>query len=193
MKKASIVIILVLLLALLFGCINRTSYNGVDEQEKIVLSVFMTKDEITEKLGEDYEFDTIENDNDSKTKYHSILKYEGLSIHYYYDSDEMPEDLLPETIKLESNNYTYNFELELGGNALEIIRYLGTKFDNYYDPQAKSHVFDVFKYREKTELGSVKDTDYLLRMIYEDGNSYDSKEMIPKDLTIVGVILFIPS
>jgi len=191
MRKTSIVIMLVLLLALLFGCINRTSYNGVDEQEQIVLSVLMTKEEIIAKLGDDYEYDTIEEDSD--TKYHSILKYEGLNIHYYYDSEKMPEELLPQTIELKSNKYTYNFNLELGGNALRIIRYLGTKFDNYYDPQANSYIFDVFKYREKTELGSVKDTDYLLKMIYEDEKSYDSKEMIPKDLTIVGVILFVPS
>ncbi|MFP4457226.1 MAG: hypothetical protein ACLFPS_06160 [Clostridia bacterium] len=189
MRKASIILLLVLLLALLFGCIERTPYSE-EEEEKIVLSVFMTKDEIIDKLGEDYEYETIE--DDSHTKYHSILKYEGLTIHYHYDSEEMPDNILPETIELKSNKYTYNFDLELGDNALKILRYLGTKFDKYYDPHKDEHAFDIFEYREKTELGSVKDTDYLLKMIYENGEFYDSKEMIPKDLTIVGIIIFIP-
>lgn len=190
MRKASIVLILVLLLALLFGCIDRTPYSEEEEKGKIVLSVFMTKDEIIEKLGDDYEFET--NEDDSHTKYHSILKYEGLTIHYHYDSEVMPEDMLPETIELESNDYTYNFDLKLGDNALKILRYLGTKFDKYYDPHRDGYAFDIFEYREKTELGSVKDTDYLLKMIYEDGEFYDNKEGLPEGLSIVGIIIFVP-
>lgn len=191
MKKIKIILILITLLALLFGCINRTPYNGQgDEQEKIVLSVFMTKDEIIEKLGDDYEFETVE--SDSHTKYHSTLKYEGLTFHYHYETEDMPKDLLPQTIELRSNDYTYNFDLEIGDDAKKIVRYLSTKFDEYFDQNRDDFVFDLFEYREKTDLGSVVDTEYLLKVEYSIDNNYSNREDIGEDVTIDGIIIFIP-
>ncbi len=192
MKKITIILILIILMALLFGCINRTPYNNQgEEQEKTVLSVFMTKDEIIEKLGDDYEYETTE--DDESNEYNSILKYEGLTIHYYYETKEMPQDLLPQRIELKSNDYTYNFDLELGDDARKIVRYLSTKFDRYFDLSKDDFVFDLFEYREKTRLGSVVDTDYLLKVIYSENNNYTSREDIGEDVTIDAIILFGPS
>jgi len=191
MKKIKIILILITLLALLFGCINRTPYNGQgDEQDKIVLSVFMTKDEIIEKLGDDYEYETVE--GDSHTKYHSTLKYEGLTFHYHYETEEMPKDLLPQTIELRSNSYTYNFDLEIGDDAKKTVRYLSTKFDEYFDQNRDDFVFDLFEYRERTDLGSVVDTDYLLKVEYSIDNNYSNREDIGEDVTVDGIIIFIP-
>ncbi len=172
------------------SCINRAPYSFEEEdKDKIALSVFMTKDEIINKLGEDYTIITEE--GMSHTDFHTKLEYDGITFHYYHDEEVMPESLLPGNILLESNDYTYNFDIELEANALSLIRYFRTQFDRYFDIHRGDFAFDLFKYRERRN-GTVVDTDYIIKLIYEDGEFYISRDEISSDLKVVAISIFIP-
>jgi hypothetical protein len=190
MKKVLSYALLLVLSLSVMGCINRTPYTTDEEEEgKVVLSVFMTKQEIIKKLGEEYTLITEE--GTSHNNYHTKLQYESVVFHYYHEEEEMAGDLLPETILLTGNDYTYNFDIEIGTSARDIIRSFRLQFDRYYDMHRGDIAFDIFKYRERRN-GAVVDTNYLVQPVYEDDRYYESIDDISSELKVVGIKIFIP-
>ncbi len=158
--------------------------------DTLYLSVYMTKDDVVELVGKDFSLSTEE--EYGVVSYYSVLEYEGIIFCYTHTEEDLPDDAIADLIVVTSNKYSYNFDLDIGGNILEAIEYCEQNFENTFDVHSGQEMFDMFNYVEMGIDGKEEQTDYVLRLDYNSEEYYQSKEDIPKDLKLVKVSLFIP-
>lgn len=155
------------------------------EIEPIKLSFYMTKDEIINKLGDDYDF-TTEEDGGYFT-YNSRLEYDGISFTYWHDNENVTGDRKSDWITIDSNQYTFNYDIKIGDNAREVLEYCQNKYDNAYDHHNDKDIFGMYKYTEEdnSENWSVLSFSYS----DQDLNLWEcsSVEDIGEEVTITGI------
>ena len=218
-KKLSLLLLIIFTIALLAACTpeeavneqndnpemtpieeieetNEQKENEEDNKEQeeafdtLYLSVYMTKDDVVELVGEDYELNTEE--EYGGVSYYSELEYDGIIFYYTHEEEELPNDAIADLIEVSSNVYSYNYNLEIGGNFLEAIEYCEQNFENTFDVHSNQEIFNMFNYTEIGIDGKEEKTDYVLRLDYISDEYYRSKNDIPKDLKLAKVSLFIP-
>lgn len=167
-------------------------YNKEQEEpfDTLYLSVYMTKEEVVESVGEN--FSLITEEEYGGVSYYSELEYEGIVFYYTHKEEELPDDAIADLIEITSNKYSYNFDLEIDGNFLEAIEYCEQNFENTFDANSDKEIFNMFNYIEIGIDGKEEKTDYVLRLDYNAEEYYESKEDIPKDLKLDKVSLFVP-
>lgn len=111
------------------------------ETAPIVLSALMTKDEIISKLGDKYTFET--NDDGGYFTYYSILKYDDISFSFYHDTEKLSADKHPDSIQINSNKYTFNYDFKIGDPALKAFEYCEKHFKKAYDHHNDGDIYDI--------------------------------------------------
>jgi len=154
------------------------------------LSVYMTKGDIVESLGQEYNLVTEE--EYGGVSYYSVLEYEGIALYYTHKEEELPEDAIADLIEITSNKYSYNFDLTIGNNLLSAIEQCEQKFENTFDVHTGKEIFNIFNYEEKNTEGDNAETGYVLRLDYESDQYYETKEEIPQNLKLSKISLFVP-
>lgn len=123
----------------------------IEEIEPIQLSYYMTKDEIINKLGEDYIFET--DDDGGYFMYCSKLEYDGITFWFYHDDEEIASDQIPDYINYTSNKYTFDFDIQIGDNAREVFKYCENRYDHAENMHAVGDedacIYDTFLYEEE--------------------------------------------
>jgi len=163
------------------------------EVATIILSAFMTKDQIKEKLGHNYTFETEE--ADGYTSYYSRLKYDGIEFSFGHDDKKLPTDQYPDFIRITSNNYKFNYDFNIGDSALDAIEYCEKNFENGYDRHSDSYMYDVFQYKEDNTPKGATDRDFdvlIIRWKYNTSESFYSKDEISQDVKIESIDIFTP-
>jgi hypothetical protein len=156
----------------------------------IVLSVLMNKDEIINKLGKGYTFETKQ--EEGYFTYCSSLKYEGITFDFNYDTEELPEGKAPDNITITSDKYVFNYDFKVGEPAQKALDYCEKNFKHAYDMHMGQDIFDAFMYKEKKNSGETADTNMVLRWEYDKEGDFSSKSEVPADAGIKSVQLFIP-
>ena len=154
------------------------------------LSIYMTKGDIVESLGQEYNLVTEE--EYGGVSYYSVLEYEGIALYYTHKEEELPEDAIADLIEITSNKYSYNFDLTIGNNLLSAIEQCEQKFENTFDVHTGKEIFNIFNYEEKNTEGDNAETGYVLRLDYESDQYYETKEEIPQNLKLSRISLFVP-
>ncbi|MFP4457406.1 MAG: hypothetical protein ACLFPS_07080 [Clostridia bacterium] len=218
-KKISLLLILILIFSLLVACspeeaIDQDNQDPVetpddeaedpDEKEEdnpdgnleeeepintLYLSVFMTKKDVIELVGNDYSLTTEE--EPGGMSYYSTLEYDGITFYYTHQEDELLDDAVADLIEITSNKYSYDFELEIGGSLLEAIGYCEKNFENTFDVHSGKEIFNMFNYTE-TQDDEKEETGYVLRLEHDSEEYYESKEELTEDIKLNKVSLFIP-
>ncbi|AET69280.1 hypothetical protein Desor_3821 [Desulfosporosinus orientis DSM 765] len=199
----SALLVVVLAFTMLAGCSSgkQTASQKTEEElraeikeemaaSQIVLSALMTKDEIINKLGEGYTFET-EQDNGYFT-YCSSLKYEGITFDFFYDTEKLPEGKTPDVITIASDKYVFNYDFKVGEPAQKAFDYCEKNFKHAYDMHMGQNIFDAFLYKEKKSSGETVDTNMTLRWEYDKEGDFSSKREVPADAGIKTVQLIVP-
>ncbi|MCT4618278.1 MAG: hypothetical protein N4A62_02705 [Marinisporobacter sp.] len=161
---------------------------AVLEEALISLSVKMTKDEIIEKLGNDYKIEKGINPMDDS--FATKIKYTDITFSFLHASEELSGDAYPSHIDIFSNKYKYNDAIKIGENALEGIAYCENNYENVVNMHSGKELPDWFMYKEKNESGQLIDTKYVLAFTYNTGGRYFSKDEIGKDVVIESIQIF---
>src|SRR6056297_2575003 len=154
------------------------------------LSIYMTKGDIVESLGQEYNLVTDE--EYGGVSYYSVLEYEGIAFYYTHKEEELPEDAIADLIEITSNKYSYNFDLTIGNSLLNAIKHCEQRFENTFDVHTGKEIFNIFNYEEKNTEGDNAETGYVLRLDYESDQYYETKEEISQNLKLSKISLFVP-
>lgn len=165
----------------------------IEEIAPTVLSVFMTKDQIIEKLGQNYTFETIE--DGGYYDYYSRLEYDGIVFNFSHNDKKFPTNQYPDSIMITSNKYRFNFDFKIGDTALKAIEYSEKNFENAYDFHNDVYMFDVFQYKEDNSPKGTTDGAFgglRIRWFYSTSRSYSSKDEISEDVKIESIQIYAP-
>lgn len=173
------------------------NYRGYDiefiedayEEESIKLSTGMSVDEIITTLGDNYEISTMQDYMDGTTI--NVLTYPGIEFHLkeYVNSHEEVEEVVV-NIKVSSNRYRYNWDIDIGDNALEAIKKCEEKFDHMINPHGYEgeEIVDWFIYREDAQVEDIAQ-GYALALQFNTGERYLDKSEIPEDAVLESIVL----
>lgn len=169
---------------------NPSNQEDTEPIETMYLSVFMTKKDIVESLGDNYEVTTEE--EYGGVSFYSILEYDGITFYYTHESEELPDDAIADLIEVTSNKYSYEFDLNIGGDFVEALEYCQNNFENTFDVHTGKEIFNIFNYEETDMDGQSIETGYVLRLEYESEDYYETQEEVPSDLKLAKIALFVP-
>lgn len=164
----------------------------VDSSNQIELSVKMTKEEIINKLGKEYK---VEKNIDPMGEYNYIrIVYPDITFDFLllHGQDEAPLDALPSTIVISSDKYRYNYDVNIGDNALEAIEKCEKTFENLiniHGINGDEESLDLFKYKEDDGSGQMVNTGYVLTFRYNTKERYSNKEDIGSDVKVEHITL----
>lgn len=160
-----------------------------DKIGPIQLSSKMTKEDIIDLLGNDYKIHKSINEMYGGNSI--ILDYEDIEFDFFHDSDEIPSDSLPATIKIKSNKYKYDYDVFIGDSAIEAIEKCEQSFENVINHHGleDQEIPDWFYYKEDEEVYNGKNGDYILTFEYDTGERYMDKNHIPKDAKVTSIKL----
>lgn len=166
---------------------SNKSDNEDEEKEPINLSIHMTKDEIINKLGDDYSFTTYE--DGGYFMYYSLLEYDGITFTFYHDNEKITGDSKIDWVKIESNKYTFDYDIKIGDNAREVLTYCEENYKNAYNHHGDEDIFGMYEYREKETNSEMAAPILKFDYSEENLNIWDcsSVEDIGKDVIITGI------
>lgn len=168
----------------------------IDESEEetstkvLYLSVFMSKKDVMGLIDDEYSL--ITETEYGGIEYYTILKYEEISFFYSHGEEELKDDAIADLIEISSNKYSYNYDINIGGKALEALEFCEQYFSNTFDIHSREYIFNIFDYKEKKQDGSQVDTDYVLRLEIDSDYYINKKEEVSSDTKLAAISLFIP-
>ncbi|SET40266.1 hypothetical protein SAMN05660297_02284 [Natronincola peptidivorans] len=165
----------------------------IEEVTPIALSVFMTKDQIIEKLGHNYTFETKE--DGAYVDYRSILEYDGIEFYFGHNTKKLPADQYPSGITITSNKYRFSYDFNIGDPALKAIAYCEKNFENAEDFHGGGYIFDSFQYKEDNSPKGTTAGGFgglRMRFFYNTSRSYSSKDDMSEDVKIEEINIFAP-
>lgn len=162
----------------------------LDESDEIEMSVTMTKEDIINMLGNNYQTtNSIDEMNDSNL---TTIIYPGISFQFSHDGVDVPAGSYPSAIEIISPLYRYNMASYVGANALDAINACENVFENVINIHAEvenQELPDWFIYGESAS-GSIAVPVYVLAFQYDTGQRYFNKQDIPTN-AIITVIQFL--
>lgn len=110
------------------------------------INIGMTKEEIINILGMDYEEKTIENEIEGG--YDTYLTYDGVTIC-------LSEEGTVNYITISTNKVSGNFDINVGNSALEALQYCEENFKNVMNPHGMENevLFGIFEFEDGISLG----------------------------------------
>ncbi|QOR34655.1 hypothetical protein IMX26_14435 [Clostridium sp. 'deep sea'] len=153
----------------------------------ITLSMFMTKKDIIEALGEDYEEKTSYGDYVGQ---YTELIYDGISLIFTHENGELSEFKTIDSAYITSNKYTFSNQFTVGENALNAIKKCSNIYENAYTHHQDKYLVDIFDYKECNKKGDLIKTKFSIKFEYNLGSGYESLTEFPHNETIKTIFIF---
>jgi hypothetical protein len=160
------------------------------KEDTLYLSVDMNYSDIVQTISREHNQFTEE--EFGGLSFYTLLEYEGITFYFSHTEDTVSQNAKPDLIEISSNDFSYRFNIDIGGNAKEAIAYLSSNFRNTYDMHSESENFDMFDYTEVDQMGNEVETGFVIKLEYDQPDYFESLEDMPDDTKVVAVSLFLP-